>query len=203
MAIAGQHLVVGRTGRNSRHDLLGMLRQSVSDRLAGCEDVIDSVHDRRSPRSIVLNMDSSFSPTHGEQEGAAYNGHFACTCCNPLFVFNQFGDLECSALAGRPHRPPMASPQPDGVIHFILFYKFIGSEFVGGNVGAKLYQEPRNDQHQRPDRMAVILRARRLGGDREGGARDHRAAGGRPERLANRARHAEKRDAARPVRPRR
>ena len=59
---------------------------------------IDCVHGRRSPRSIVLDMDSSVSPTHGEQEGTAYNGHFACTCYHPLFVFNQYGDLERSAL---------------------------------------------------------------------------------------------------------
>jgi hypothetical protein len=37
-------------------------------------------------------------PPHGEQEGAAYNGHFGCTCYHPLFVFNQFGDLERFAL---------------------------------------------------------------------------------------------------------
>jgi hypothetical protein len=59
---------------------------------------IDCVHCHRPLRSIVLDMDSSVSPTHGEQEGTAYNGHFACTCYHPLFVFNQFGDLERSAL---------------------------------------------------------------------------------------------------------
>jgi hypothetical protein len=32
-------------------------------------------------------MDSSESPTYGEQEGSAYNGHFGCTCYHPLFVF--------------------------------------------------------------------------------------------------------------------
>ena len=41
-------------------------------------------------------MDSSESPTYGEQEGSAYNGHFSCTCYHPLFVFNQLGDLERS-----------------------------------------------------------------------------------------------------------
>lgn len=35
MAIAERHLVDGRTGRNGRHDLVGMLRQSVFGRLAG------------------------------------------------------------------------------------------------------------------------------------------------------------------------
>jgi Transposase DDE domain group 1 len=37
-------------------------------------------------------------PTHGEQEDSVWNGHYACTCYHPLFVFNQFGDLERSAL---------------------------------------------------------------------------------------------------------
>ena len=44
------------------------------------------------------------SPTHGEQEGTAYNGHFGCTCYHPLFLFNQFGDLErCSLRPGNVH----------------------------------------------------------------------------------------------------
>ena len=49
---------------------------------------IDKVHDRRPPKMIILDMDSSVSPTHGEQEGTAYNGHFGCTCYHPLFLFN-------------------------------------------------------------------------------------------------------------------
>jgi Transposase DDE domain group 1 len=32
----------------------------------------------------VLDMDSSESPTYGEQEGGVYNGHFGCTCYHPL-----------------------------------------------------------------------------------------------------------------------
>jgi len=59
---------------------------------------IDLVHGRRPPRGMVLDMDSSVSPTHGEQEMSVWNGHYACTCYHPLFVFNQFGDLERSAL---------------------------------------------------------------------------------------------------------
>ena len=43
-------------------------------------------------------MDSSKSPVHGEQERAAYNGHFGCTCYHPIFVFNQFGDCEGAML---------------------------------------------------------------------------------------------------------
>ena len=146
-------LADARTGKNGRHLLVGLLRQSVFGRLAGYEDVndadrlcrdpamrwvvgdraitgsaasasqmgrfetawltrpenlaaladlpgrwIDKVHQRRPPKVIVLDMDSSESPTYGEQEGSAYNGHFGCTCYHPLFVFNQLGDVERSAL---------------------------------------------------------------------------------------------------------
>jgi hypothetical protein len=70
--------------------------------LSGCW--IDRVHARRPVRGIVLDMDSSVSPTFGEQEGTAYNGHFGCTCYHPLFVFNQFGDLErCALRRGNVH----------------------------------------------------------------------------------------------------
>ena len=159
MVIAGQTLADARTGRNGRHDLIGMLRQSVFGRLAGYEDVndadrlgrdpamrwivggraatkqaastsqmgrfetewlandanlvaladlggrwIDRVHSRCPLNGIVLDMDSSVSETYGDQEGTAFNGHFACTCYHPLFVFNQFGDLErCALRSGNVH----------------------------------------------------------------------------------------------------
>ena len=157
--MAGGALADARTGRNGRHALVGLLRQSVFGRLAGYEDVndaerlrhdpamrwivggkaasgaaaspsqmgrfetrwltaernlaaladlsgqwIDRVHGRRPPRGIVLDMDSSVSPTHGEQEMSVWNGHYACTCYHPLFVFNQFGDLErCALRPGNVH----------------------------------------------------------------------------------------------------
>jgi len=53
---------------------------------------------------IVLDLDSSESPTYGEQEGSAYNGHFGRTCYHPLFVFNQLGDVErCALRPGNVH----------------------------------------------------------------------------------------------------
>ena len=155
-AMAGETLADGRTGKNGRHALVGLLRQSVFGRLAGYEDVndaqrlrhdpamrwivggkaaqvraaspsqmgrfetqwlaapenlsalsdlsgqwIDLVHGRRPPRGIVLDMDSSVSPTHGEQEMSVWNGHYACTCYHPLFVFNQFGTLAHLFPGGR------------------------------------------------------------------------------------------------------
>jgi hypothetical protein len=156
---AGEMLADARTGKNGRHALVGLLRQSVFGRLAGYEDVndaerlrhdpairwivgekavsgrgasasqmgrfetkwlaagknlsaladlsgrwIDNVHGRRPPGGVVLDMDSSVSPTHGEQEMSVWNGHYACTCYHPLFLFNQFGDLErCSLRPGNVH----------------------------------------------------------------------------------------------------
>ena len=43
-------------------------------------------------------MDSSESPVYGEQEGAAYHGHFKTVCYHPLFLFNEFGDCEGAML---------------------------------------------------------------------------------------------------------
>ena len=152
-ARAGEMVADARTGKNGRHALAGLLRQSVFGRLAGYEDVndaerlrhdpamrwvvggkaaqgcaaspsqmgrfetrwlatevnlsaltdlsghwIDLVHNQRPPRGIVLDMDLSVSPTHGEQEMSIWNGHYQSTCYHPLFVFNQFGDLERCAL---------------------------------------------------------------------------------------------------------
>ena len=59
---------------------------------------IDKVHQRQPLRELILDMDSSVSETYGEQEGSAYNGHFECMCYHPLFLFNQFGDLEYAML---------------------------------------------------------------------------------------------------------
>jgi Transposase DDE domain group 1 len=150
---AADELQDTRTGRNTRHGLAALLRQSLFSRLAGYEDLndaqrlrvdpalrtvvggrardhtaaspseigrfetetlttranlnrlmdltgqwIDRVHRRRKLTRLVLDMDSAVSETYGRQQGAASNGHFGGTCYHPLFVFNQFGDLERAML---------------------------------------------------------------------------------------------------------
>jgi hypothetical protein len=59
---------------------------------------VDRVRQRRPFKKVILDLDSSVSPTHGQQEGSMYNGHFGCTCYHPLFLFNQDGDVERAML---------------------------------------------------------------------------------------------------------
>ena len=63
-----------------------------------CGRWVDQVYDRILMKQLILDMDSSESPTHGQQEGSAYNGHFGRTCYHPLFCFNQYGDLDRALL---------------------------------------------------------------------------------------------------------
>ena len=82
---------------------------------------VDRVHDRKPPKNMILDMDSSVSPTHGEQEGTAYNGHFGCTCYHPLFLFNHLGDLERCRL--RPGNVHSAEGWPDVLEPVVERYK--------------------------------------------------------------------------------
>jgi hypothetical protein len=205
--MAGDVLADARSGKNGRHALAGLFRQSVFGRLAGYEDVndaerlrhdpamrgivggkaaqrsaaspsqmgrfetqwlaapknfaaladlsgqwIDLVHGRTPPRGVVLDMDSSVSPTHGEHEMSVWNGHYACTCYHPLFVFNQFGDLErCALRAGNVRsadgwddvlKPVVARYQ--GKVSRIYFRADAGLRVSGG--GADQIRDPATGQ---------------------------------------------------------
>ena len=144
---ADGYLQESRTGRNIRHHLIPLIRQSIYSRLAGYDDTNDAQRLAQDPamrvivgwqgldrnaastsemgrfetetliqednlkglarmnfqwvagamahtphQRVILDMDSSESPVHGQQEGAAYNGHFECVCYHPL----------CRWLAGTP-----------------------------------------------------------------------------------------------------
>jgi hypothetical protein len=59
---------------------------------------VEKAIERTPHHRVILDMDSSESPVHGEQEGSAYNGHFRSHCYHPLFCFNQYGDCEGAML---------------------------------------------------------------------------------------------------------
>src|SRR3954466_3391592 len=106
--VVGDQAVTGQaasTSQMGRFEIEGLTQEANLSALADVSGRwIDRVHARRPVKGIVLHMDSSVSPTYGEQEGSAYNGHFSCTCYHPLFVFNQFGDLErCVLRPGNVH----------------------------------------------------------------------------------------------------
>ena len=92
---------------------------------------IDRFHDRNGLKYIALDMDSSVSPTHGDQEGAAWNGHFECTCYHPNFLFNQFGMLErCALRNGNVHSADGWRDVLDPVI----------ARYAGRNLGGRFFR---------------------------------------------------------------
>ena len=106
--IVGGHAVTKQAASASQMGRFETELLATEENLAALTELsgawIDKVHDRRPPKMIILDMDSSVSPTHGEQQGTAYNGRFGCTCYHPLFLFNQFGDLErCALRPGNVH----------------------------------------------------------------------------------------------------
>ena len=72
-ALAGEMLADARTGKNGRHALVGLLRQSVFSRLAGYEDVNDAERLRHDPamRCIVGGK-----AAHGRAASPSQMGHF-------------------------------------------------------------------------------------------------------------------------------
>jgi len=49
-------------------------------------DVFLEAH-QRAPREIVLDLDATDDPVHGEQEGRFFNAYYDCYCYLPLYVF--------------------------------------------------------------------------------------------------------------------
>ena len=100
--VGGRATSANRMGRFETEMLATSDNRSALADLSG--QWIDRVHERKPPKWITPDMDSSVGPTHGAQEGTAWNGHFGCMCYHPLFVFNQFGHLErCSLRPGNVH----------------------------------------------------------------------------------------------------
>src|SRR5215813_3489281 len=113
--VVGDRAIIGSAASASQMGRFETKWLSRSENLAALADLpgqcIDKVHRRRPPKTIVLDMDSSESPTYGGQEGSAYNG----TCYHPLFVFKQLGDVErCVLRSGNVHSADDLPAEPLG-----------------------------------------------------------------------------------------
>jgi len=73
-------------------------RENVKSLMSLPGKFVDKVHAHKKLNKLILDMDSSVSETYGQQQGSAYNGHFSCNCYHPLFLFNQYGDVESAML---------------------------------------------------------------------------------------------------------
>ncbi|MBU4232657.1 MAG: IS1380 family transposase [Proteobacteria bacterium] len=73
----------------------------------------DALLKRKNKRRLIIDLDSTEDPAHGNQEGVAYNGHFAKNCFHPLFCFTSDGD--CLGARLRPGNVHSAN----GALEFI------------------------------------------------------------------------------------
>jgi hypothetical protein len=64
----------------------------------------DALLKRKNKKRLILDVDSTEDPAHGNQEQVAYNGHFGKNCFHPLFCFISDGDgLEAKLSPGNVH----------------------------------------------------------------------------------------------------
>jgi hypothetical protein len=73
----------------------------------------DALLKRKNKKRLIIDLDSTEDPAHGNQEGVAYNGHFAKNCFHPLFCFTSDGD--CLGARLRPGNVHSA----DGTLEFL------------------------------------------------------------------------------------
>mgnify|MGYP001025287949 CR=1 FL=1 len=88
--VVGDRAISGSAASASQMGRVETKWLSRPENLAALADLpghwIGRVRRRRAQKTVILDMDSSESPTYGEQEGSAYNGHFACTLHGVLAV---------------------------------------------------------------------------------------------------------------------
>ena len=64
---------------------------------------IDCMCQAKPVKKLILELDASASETYGRQRGRAYKDRFHCQCCDPVFCFNQPGDVEAALLRHNQH----------------------------------------------------------------------------------------------------
>ena len=74
------------------------------------EHFIDSYP--KPPASIVIDIDHSEDPTHGQQEFSFFNGHYGSYCYLPLFIFEGLSGKIITAVL-RPGKTPTGAERND------------------------------------------------------------------------------------------
>ena len=59
-------------------------------------DLFLEAHER-APNEIILDLDATDDPVHGEQEGRFFHGYYDCYCANPRFVVTSLTRDQCKA----------------------------------------------------------------------------------------------------------
>ena len=54
---------------------------------ASCSSICSWRRTTRPPKQIILDLDATDDPLHGEQEGRFFHGYYDCYCYLPLYVF--------------------------------------------------------------------------------------------------------------------
>jgi len=65
---------------------------------AGIATFADALLAGRNKKRIILDVDSTNDPVHGEQENASFNGYYKEKCYHPLFCFTGHGDILAARL---------------------------------------------------------------------------------------------------------
>ena len=102
--MAGETLADARTGKNERHALVGLLRQSVFGRLAGYEDVNDAERLRHDPamRWIVGGKAAQAVRLHRARwDGSRRNGSLPKRTCWRSPIFPASGSISSMVVARR------------------------------------------------------------------------------------------------------
>jgi hypothetical protein len=81
----------------------------------------DTLLRRRNKRRLIIDVDSTDDPVHGNQECAAFNGYFDQVCYHPLFCFTNNGDLLSARL--RPGNAHSADGVPDLISPLVDRYR--------------------------------------------------------------------------------
>jgi hypothetical protein len=101
-AMAGEMLADARTGKNGRHALVGLLRQSVFGRLAGYEDVNDAERLRHDPamRWIIGGKAAQGHAASPSQMGR-FETQWLAAPANLSALSDLSGQWMCTAVAHR------------------------------------------------------------------------------------------------------